>query len=479
MREYEKFIKAVETSGEVIFLTDTNGLITYVNPEFTRLYGYTAEEVVGRTTPRILKSGVMGREDYVAFWKALLKHRVVSGEFVNRCKDGTLVTIEGSANPILDEHGNLSGFLAIQRDISRRKQVQQDLIEAHDFLQSVIDGVADPLMVIGGDYRIRLVNQAASRFFNLQAETYASLFCYQVSHHREMPCNGSSHPCPLEQVRINGRPVTVQHEHYHKDGTARYLEIAAAPYLQSDGCFQGIIESWRDVTERKLADEELRRYTGRLRALAAQFSEVEEAERQRLAGELHDQVGQNLTAIGINLNIIRVRLPEEVELGVRYNLNDAQSLVEQTAERIRHVMADLRPPVLDDYGLGAALSWYCDRLAKRAAIQVTVICDETVPRMEKRVENALFRIAQEALTNVVKHAQATHVTVALGMEGDHLLLRLEDNGIGFDIDRMDVPEIDQGWGLLSMRERAEAVGASCSIESSQAHGTSIIVQVPL
>jgi PAS domain S-box-containing protein len=112
--------KAVEASGEVIFLTDKEGIISYVNPEFTRLYGRDAKEVVGRTTPRILKSGTMTAGDYKRFWETLLNKEVVNGKFINKCVDGRLVTIEGSASPILDDGGEIVGFLAIQRDIIQR-----------------------------------------------------------------------------------------------------------------------------------------------------------------------------------------------------------------------------------------------------------------------------------------------------------------------------------------------------------------------
>ncbi len=117
--------KAVEASGEVIFLTARDGIITFVNPEFTRLYGYSAAEVVGKATPRVLKSGVMKQEDYEGFWETLLNKQTVRGELVNKTKDGRLITIEGSANPILDEQGNIIGFLAIQRDITERKQAEE------------------------------------------------------------------------------------------------------------------------------------------------------------------------------------------------------------------------------------------------------------------------------------------------------------------------------------------------------------------
>jgi two-component system sensor histidine kinase UhpB len=140
----------------------------------------------------------------------------------------------------------------------------------------------------------------------------------------------------------------------------------AAPFWGTDGTFQGIIETMRDITERKRTEDALQQYTKRLRSLAAQLTEIAETERQQLARELHDQVGQNLTVLGINLNIIKAQLPENSPTEVRFRLDDSLALVEQTAERIRDVMANLRPPVLDDYGLMAALRWYGDQFAKRA-----------------------------------------------------------------------------------------------------------------
>ena len=122
--ELRRLRQAAENSGEVIFMTDRAGTITYVNPEFSALYGYSPEEVVGKTTPRILKSGKVGSHEYAAFWNVILNKQVVKNEIINRTKDGRLLTIEGSANPILDDRGDIIGFLAIQRDITERRQLE-------------------------------------------------------------------------------------------------------------------------------------------------------------------------------------------------------------------------------------------------------------------------------------------------------------------------------------------------------------------
>jgi signal transduction histidine kinase len=348
---------------------------------------------------------------------------------------------------------------------------------AHAFQQSIIDGIPEPIMVIGKDYRIELMNRAARDFSFEGAGTSTPLFCYQVSHQREAPCKGIRHPCPLKQVRATGQRVTVVHEHYQASGERRFVEVVAAPMWGPDGTFQGIIESMHDVTERVRAEEALQQYAEHLRALTTQLAVVAEAERQRLARELHDQVGQRLTALSINLNIVRTQMSEETGAAIRSRIDDSLSLVEQTAERIRDVMARLRPSVLDDYGLVAALHWYGEQFARRTGIAIAVEGEEPVPRLAPYVESALFRITQEALTNVAKHAQATNVMVTVQVQGEILRLVITDDGIGFDPAPMIEPGGGHGWGLLTMAERAEAVGGCCRIQSVPGQGAQVIVEV--
>jgi two-component system sensor histidine kinase UhpB len=211
-----------------------------------------------------------------------------------------------------------------------------------------------------------------------------------------------------------------------------------------------------------------------LRALAVRLAEAEEAERQQIARELHDQVGQNLTALGINLNIVRSQIPEEAPDLVRSRLDDSLALVEETTDRVRSVMAELRPPVLDDYGLVAALRWYGGQFASRMDIAVEVQGEEPDPRLPARVESALFRIAQEALTNVAKHAQATQTTVTVEVEEETVRMVVADDGVGFSTE----PDERRGWGLLTMSERAEAVGGRCHVESRPERGTGVTVEMP-
>lgn len=350
------------------------------------------------------------------------------------------------------------------------------MAKAHNFQQSIIDGLTEPVMVIGLDYQLLLMNKAAQRFASFDTKLKHQKYCYQISHHRDTPCSGKEHPCPLQEMRNTGTPATVLHQHSSASGEERTVEVTASPLIGTNGELEGIIELMRDVTEQKKSEQALEDYANRLRALSSQLAEVEDAERQHLAQELHDQVGQNLTALGINLNIIKSQISVDTKEDLSSRLDDSLQLVEQTTERIRDVMSELRPPVLDDYGLAAALRWYGQRFAWRTEIKVSVTGEDPEPRFPKRVEMALFRIAQEALTNVAKHSHATKVIVSLEAVKSTLRLSISDNGTGFDAGNLESFE-KRGWGLLTIHQRAEAIGGQVRIDSNLGRGTEIIIEV--
>ncbi len=212
----------------------------------------------------------------------------------------------------------------------------------------------------------------------------------------------------------------------------------------------------------------------RMRRLSIRLAETEEAERRRIANELHDQVGQNLTALGINLNLVRAMAEQEPGNNACARLDDSLTLVEQTTARIRNVMEELRPPMLDDYGLMAALRWYAERFAQRTELEITVLGEEPLPGLDDNTENALFRITQEALNNVAKHAQASQVTISLIDDADCVRLTIEDDGVGFAANGKNG---GPGWGKFIMAERAEAVNGRFHTESQPQKGTKVITEI--
>lgn len=170
--ELIKLRKAVESSGEIIFTTDTDGIFTFVNPEFTRVYGYSAEEVVGKVTPRILKGGTLDASSYEYFWDTLLQRKVHKGELTNRTKEGHLITVEGSASPIIGDSDSIVGFLAIQRDVSERKRVEDALRDSEASYRELFNSVDYAIYIQDRDGNFLDVNQGAVEMYGYPREYF-------------------------------------------------------------------------------------------------------------------------------------------------------------------------------------------------------------------------------------------------------------------------------------------------------------------
>ena len=261
-----------------------------------------------------------------------------------------------------------------------------------------------------------------------------------------------------------------------RDGSERMI-LWHNTLLNEDEKTVGLLSSGEDITERKLYEQEILRNREELRILTTRLAEAEENERRRMARELHDQVGQSLAVLGFNLNMIRDQVSSTL-LKDLPSVEESISLVDEVTQNIRDVMDDLRPSVLDDYGLFSALSWYGDRFFEQTGVETRVIGKSLEPRLVGNIENALFRITQEALVNVTRHAKARQVTVSLKEKPGLIELKIQDDGTGFEESiPVDVGK-RRGWGLVNMRERAESIGGTISIDAIINQGTIIKVVVP-
>ena len=214
---------------------------------------------------------------------------------------------------------------------------------------------------------------------------------------------------------------------------------------------------------------------GQVRRLSRRLIEAQDAERRRLATDLHDIVGQNLAALAMELAIVRDRLQSAAPELLR-SVETATVLARQSIESIRKVMVELRPPGLDELGLAAALRWYASAFESRTGILTSVDADESLPKPSPVVADAILRIFLETLTNVSKHADAREVLVDLHREANVIALRVSDDGNGFDA-AAPVRNERSGWGLPIMRERAAAIGAAYRIRSSPGNGTEVELSI--
>lgn len=259
------------------------------------------------------------------------------------------------------------------------------------------------------------------------------------------------------------------------DGSEVWVETTAAP-LSFNGSPAGI-SLLRDLSRRREADEGARRHAQAVTRLLNRLVHAQEQERRRLADDLHDLIGQNLTALGIELSALRASLPAESAQRVAPRLAAMTGLVDGTIESIRGVMTELRPPELEEYGLIPAVRWYASTFGGRTGIRVSTSVAGNVPRLPPEAELALFRIVQEALTNAAKHSGCTSVEITLSQHAGGIRLTAEDDGRGFVNPVGARTERRGGWGLPAMRERAEAHGGTLRIVFP-GRGSRLIAEIP-
>jgi PAS domain S-box-containing protein len=274
------------------------------------------------------------------------------------------------------------------------------------------------------------------------------------------------------------------------DGEIRWVHIIAnLGNHDTPGLVRGTI---RDITERKLAGFALKKSQLELQSLSRRLVDLVEVERKRFSTELHDVVGQNITALGLSLQILKTQLASSETNLMRERIDDSLGLVRSTADAVENVLSELRPPMLDDYGLLAALEWYAEKFSTRTGVETIVCGDESGRRMDGQVEIALFRIAQEALNNVAKHSGAKLAEVKIARSATHYLMSVSDDGNGFDVQVLTLARRNRGssvapvkerrrerLGMVTMRERARAIGATFNVTSAPNRGTQVEIRIAL
>ncbi len=295
---------------------------------------------------------------------------------------------------------------------------------------------------------------------------------------------------PLAKA-LTGEISTINDMEIRQQGQTIPLEVSAAPIFDEKGEVSFAIAVFKDIADRKKAERDLsqrrneldrliakaRAGRRRLEILSRKRIEVQEAERRGIARELHDEIGQALTAIKINLQAaMGVSGAEPVES----YLTEGIGIVERVLQQVRNLSLDLRPSMLDDLGLMASLRWYLDRQSQTSGIKIEFIGDPSIKRLPQEIETTCYRIVQEALTNVLRHARASGIYVKVAPVKKGLGLIIRDNGIGFDVsDAMENARSGGSSGLLGMEERALLAGGEINLKSRPGKGAEIRVFIPL
>jgi two-component system sensor histidine kinase UhpB len=470
LRESEERYRILsEESPLGISLIDKEGNYKYINPKFSEIFGYTYEDIpTGREWFRKAYPDKEYRKEVISTWIADQKESKV-GEarprtFTVTCKDASEKVI--GFRPVTMETGEQ---VVICEDITERKRAEEELREAEERYQVIFEQAADSIVLIDGDTGALVeFNERAHQHLGYTREEFEKLKIpdFEVIEPAE---DVAEH---IKKIIKEGAD-TFETKHRTKGGetrdiqvTSRAISIHEKSYIQS---------MWRDITERKRAEEQLRRSEEQLRNLADHLQSVREEERTTIAREIHDDLGQTLTALKMDISWLGKKLPKDQETLLE-KTKAMTKLMDMTIKTVKRISAELRPGLLDDLGLAAAIEWQTEEFQNRTGIKCKLTIDPEDITLDEKRSTAIFRIFQETLTNIARHAKATRVTASLKEEDDKLELRVRDNGKGITKKQISDPK---SFGLIGMRERVHPWGGEVKIEGVPGEGTTVTVRIPV
>jgi PAS domain S-box-containing protein len=515
----DRLFRAIEIAKEAVSIQSSDLVTVYANNAMYELFGYEKGELIG-THISILNAEAMSDAMVEQIVDALQKDGYWEGEVHNKRKDGSEFLTYATTTAIKDKEGRVINFISTQHDITKRKRAEEEIKQRNRELATLLDVSQRLASQLDLDELLNTV--VHSIVDTLPAAEAASLWLYDERRNELVVHAWAGHDdeaiAGLALSPDTSRVGLVYHSHqpYIADDIAREpaFEPLGRPALDAVRSVLGVplliegrpigalfadnfsrVQAFDESDVRLLqslagqaaiAIENARLYEQvqagreRLRQLTRQVVSAQEEERRRLSRELHDELGQALTGIVFDLAGIEKELPSDVAPTVRERLAEASSLAAQADERVSELALDLRPYMLDDLGLVSALRWYVNRYARRVDIEVEMEAIDLDERLTPEVETALYRVVQEALTNVSKHAQANKVKIRLERTEAAVAAIVEDDGQGFDVETIAGPAAPKrGAGLLGIRERVTSLGGSVGIRSTKGHGTRLTIEIPL
>ncbi len=466
------FGSILQAAHEAIVMIDARQRIVAINAAAQRMFGCPAGHALGESLERFIPSGhrtahaarVGEFESSPELQQRLGRHRRTRAVRA----DGTEFPVAITLSPVdlATGAGVHRHFAALVLDLSEESQLRDELARLKRQLRSVFELAPVSIWIVEND-RIVFANRAAERHFGAGRPLVGR------------PLYGllqpASHVAMRKQVEraLAGEPdVALVHGRIASpDGADREVEIAVAG-LPDHGIttVQMVVA---DVTQRRREASELEASRETLRRLSTSVVEAREEERRRIARELHDELGQRLTALKMELSVLGGVGGRDAQ---RERIDVMLTMLDETLASVRRISSDLRPLMLDDLGLNAAIEWLARDAARRMGVEVIVQLGENDPPLDDRAATAVFRMVQEALTNVARHARATNVRIALRMEDGELVLTVDDDGIGYPERAM---QREGSYGLLGIRERAAMLGGRLDIGNEPGTGARLTVRLPL
>jgi PAS domain S-box-containing protein len=458
----EQYRTVVETGTDAVVNIDEDSKILFVNPATTNMFGYELSELIGRALTMFMPESL--RELHKAGVRRYLatdqRHMNWQGvELIGLRKNGEEFPVEISFGETRKQGRSIfTGFI---RDITERKRAEEELQQAHERIDSILRSVSDTFILFDRQWRYLYLNDAAIRATGRPLKEVLGRTLWDL-----FPVVAGTE-LDRQFHRSMDEHVNIEFDfHFLQPGIDQWWEIRTYPQPEGLAVFA------TEITERKRADEQLRRLSGRL--LRSQ-----DEERRRIARDLHDSTGQDLVALATMLGQLNASIPA-AKRKERLLFSDCRALADKCIREVRTLSYVLHPPALDQAGLGAAIRDYVDGFTKRSGIQVDLELSPRLGRMTRDIEQAVFRVTQEALTNIQRHSGSPQAKIRVN-RNSVLTLEISDLGRGLSATKQrgkGKTRVEVGVGIPSMQERVKLIGGRIEINSSS-HGTSVRVTIPL
>ena len=459
--------KTFDSVSDGVFILDSNQKITRANKTLLQLIGKKEKDILGCICWDIIH----GAESPICDCPVKRMRQSMK-------RETTIVQVhekwfEISVDPITNSKEKLEGIIHIVRDITEKKKLENDLYQITQNWEDTFNSITDMVTVHDKNYNIIHYNKAAEKILKLPFLRNNNKKCFKYYHGTEKPPEG----CPSCECLITSKPAVFELFEPH---LKMYIEIRAIPRFDRENELIGLIHVVRDISERKEFENRLQQLNKQLREFTSHLQKVREDERASLARDIHDEMGQDLTTMKIELSLIESEIKSRIDSkNNTFLLNEIkamQTIVNNSMKKVREIIRKLHPVILDHLGLKQAIKWLVKEFEKRNNIKAIYKTNIRTINLDKEISVSVFRIVQEALTNISKHSKATKVEVIFEKKKYKYYIEIKDNGIGF---RTGTFENKESNGIIGMRERAMISGIEFLIKSVIEKGTNIILTFPV
>ena len=475
LRDSEARFRAImDNSPALIFLKDREGRYLQANRQFETIFHLAQKDLVGKTDDEIFPPAQAAafRENDLKVFEADAPMRFEESALHD---DGPHTSIVVKF-PLRNAAGRCYALCGIATDITDKQRAEEIQHHLDKDRLLLLESTGEGIYGLDRQGRCTFINSTASRILGYPPNELLGQDMHERIHHSLH--DGATHPrtrCHIHETLADGKGRKVDDEVYwRRDGTSFPVQYSSFPVIEQR-LVTGAVVVFLDITDRKRAEQQLTASHDQLRMLTARLESVREEERILIAREIHDELGQALTGVKLELSLLRDQLPD-LAPALQNRLESISGLVDATIQSVRRIATDLRPIVLDQLGLIPAIEWQTQEFQSRTGIQCRLDIYLRSAQLSQTASTAMFRIFQEILTNVVRHAKASVVKITLQEQAGGLMLEVHDNGRGITESELADP---QSLGLVGMRERALLLGGNITFVGNAESGTIVRVRIPL